>query len=400
MLKHPIIFAVILFMILPLSFAGEFDDFVKQNQPEYERSHLEFEQYKKEVAQEFQIYKEIVAQEYEQFRNKVLKNWDQLEISGKKRWVEYTPDFKTRKIVDFEKESIRLEIILDEKGKDADEAFRKLLSDLLLEDNATAFERDSLSQNIEKRIVKNAKHVKTGKVEKKPVLTDIIIGKPKPTEKELERAVSDLKQKGTVQRQKSKKIKGAEVVSLTIPMPPKSVQKKAEIYKQDVMHYANLRKIDEALVFAVIHTESAFNPMARSHVPAYGLMQIVPQSAGMDATQMVFGKPVLLAPSYLYNGNNNINMGTAYLYILFNRYLKNIENLESRLYCVIAAYNTGAGNVAKAFAQKRNIKKASKIINQMSPQEVFNRLEKKLPHAETKKYLNRVHQKIEAYKKL
>ena len=83
-------------------------------------------------------------------------------------------------------------------------------------------------------------------------------------------------------------------------------------------------------------------------MPAYGLMQIVPESAGKDATQQLFGQPKLLAPSYLYNSDNNIQVGTTYLNILYYRYLRKIENPTSRLYCTIAAYNTGAGNVAKA----------------------------------------------------
>ncbi len=66
------------------------------------------------------------------------------------------------------------------------------------------------------------------------------------------------------------------------------------------------------LALAIIHIKSSFNPMAVSYIPAYGLMQIVPQTAGRDVTKNLFGKPMILTPSYLFNKKNNINIGTGY----------------------------------------------------------------------------------------
>ena len=62
--------------------------------------------------------------------------------------------------------------------------------------------------------------------------------------------------------------------------------------------------------------------MARSHIPAYGLMQIVPKTAGIDAYQYLYNKKRLLSSSYLYNSENNIEIGSAYLHILYYKYLK------------------------------------------------------------------------------
>ena len=138
--------------------------------------------------------------------------------------------------------------------------------------------------------------------------------------------------------------------------------------------------------------------MARSHIPAYGLMQIVPQSAGIDASEVVFGEKKLLSPSYLYNGNNNINIGTTYIYIVYYRYLKRVSNPESRLYCTIAAYNTGVGNVARAFTGTKSIRKAEAVINGMSPKEVYDTLLIKLPYDETKHYLKKVSERLAMYR--
>jgi soluble lytic murein transglycosylase-like protein len=46
-----------------------------------------------------------------------------------------------------------------------------------------------------------------------------------------------------------------------------------------IEHYARLHRVDAALVRAIMHTESAFNPAARSHAGAIGLMQLMPSTA-------------------------------------------------------------------------------------------------------------------------
>jgi len=149
-----------------------------------------------------------------------------------------------------------------------------------------------------------------------------------------------------------------------------------------------------------MHSESSFNPMARSHIPAFGLMQIVPRSAGVDSYQYLYNKKRILSSSYLYNSENNIKIGSAYLHILYYRYLKKIKNPQSRLYCTIAAYNTGAGNVARTFIGSTNINKAAQTINSMSPDAVLKTLMRKLPYNETKKYLKKVNDRVSAYNKL
>ena len=94
----------------------------------------------------------------------------------------------------------------------------------------------------------------------------------------------------------------------------------------------------------------------------------------------------------LFQANKNIEAGAAYLHILYNRYLRKIDNPQSRLYCAIAAYNTDSGNVAKTFNTdgSRNVTKAAKIINTLTPDEVYAKLLSSLPYEETRKYLKKV----------
>ena len=161
-------------------------------------------------------------------------------------------------------------------------------------------------------------------------------------------------------------------------------------------------KLSVELILALIETESAFNPMAKSHIPAYGLMQIVPKSAGMDATEKIFGKPRVLSPSYLYHSGNNIEIGAAYFNILYYRYFEAVENSRSRLYCAIAAYNTGPGNVAKALKRGGEMKlgPATREANSMSSKEVYERLINHLPYEETVHYLRKVTNRLKKYERL
>ncbi|MFO0768464.1 MAG: transglycosylase SLT domain-containing protein [Nitrospiraceae bacterium] len=60
--------------------------------------------------------------------------------------------------------------------------------------------------------------------------------------------------------------------------------KQAEKYRSVVNQFAERYQISPSLVFAIIRTESNFNPFAVSSAPAFGLMQLVPTSGGRDAT--------------------------------------------------------------------------------------------------------------------
>ena len=81
-------------------------------------------------------------------------------------------------------------------------------------------------------------------------------------------------------------------------------------------------------------------------------------------------------------------MGTAYLHILQNNYLKAVNNNTSQHYAMISAYNGGTGNVLKSFHRDR--KTAVKIINEHQPQNVYYVLTRKHPKAESRRYLEKV----------
>ena len=108
---------------------------------------------------------------------------------------------------------------------------------------------------------------------------------------------------------------------------PASGSRNKNSYDSLIIASALRHGVDPALMKAMMHTESGFNPNARSPVGAQGLMQLMP------ATARRFG---------VYNAWNpaeNIEGAAKYLKFLQGRF-GNIQH-------VIASYNAGEGNVAK-----------------------------------------------------
>lgn len=95
--------------------------------------------------------------------------------------------------------------------------------------------------------------------------------------------------------------------------------------------------LDQALLFAVIRAESAFDPDAESHVGALGLMQVMP------ATARVVARLVDLTPpkgDTLRDPEVSLAYGQAYLEHLLQR-----DAIGDNLIYLAAGYNAGPGRV-------------------------------------------------------
>lgn len=189
---------------------------------------------------------------------------------------------------------------------------------------------------------------------------------------------------------------GQVVYRVEIPLVENHTQVRGHQYEHLVRTAAERYSIDEVLIYAIIETESHFNPYATSHIPAYGLMQVVPSTAGKDVFTRIKKRNDQPTRDYLFNTTNNIDTGTAYLSILRDNYLNKITHPLSREYAMISGYNGGAGNVLRTFHKDRA--QAVNVINQLTPQQVYNQLHLKHPRAEARGYIKKVTEAQQRYR--
>jgi membrane-bound lytic murein transglycosylase C len=339
----------------------------------------------------------------ENYKKSLLSYWKEPKLSTKKEWLSYSDDKKSRADVNFEKNSIKLETIASSQ-EEAKRRFKLSLAKVVTVDNKTVQQNDPLEKMLSQ--VKKPEGVITKQVKNEPILSNVIFDK-KPTKAAVSEYVNTNIDDAKIKEENSK-VSGLKLYTLEIPLPADTMQKKAQQYEDVVKVFAVKEGLNPALVFAVIQTESSFNPRATSYVPAYGLMQIVPATAGVDAYNYLHSEKKLVSGEYLYDSTNNIEMGSAYLHILYYNYFKDVKDPLSRLFCSIAAYNTGSGNVAWVFNKEKNMSEKQKLlatlaatdINALSSDEVYNKLINELKYDEARQYLKNVSNRALAFSKL
>lgn len=106
-----------------------------------------------------------------------------------------------------------------------------------------------------------------------------------------------------------------------------SASKNRNAFDDTIRLAAQQYELDFGLIKAVIHTESGFDPKARSGPGAQGLMQLMPATAKRYRV------------TDAWDPAQNINAGAKHLRYLLKRY--------GDLSLALAAYNAGEGNVDK-----------------------------------------------------
>lgn len=376
MKRHIFILTVFAIMIAS-TFAQEGDDYQSYVQ-EIEARWVEAEQkrletFQREQAAALQDFQNQEERAHRQYVEQIGKKWNQFLSASKEQWVDYSDDANTRTIVNFEekehpedpKGQVTIETLVPAEAPNplekAKEQLQGVAEKLLAPEPEAATEMPSLEGQ-----------VKTHKIE--PVTPDNV--KAFVQEEVLPQAQVDpnpIPSKDGVERVK---------VTVTIPMVPDHLRIRAEKFLVSIRKYSEQHKADVPLVLALIQTESYFNPQAKSHIPAFGLMQIVPKYGGLDAYRYVFKEDKMPTPKFLYNPANNLLLGTAYIQLLNERYLHGIKDPLKREYLMISAYNSGIGRVIKRVLKQYN-------VPSMSPSEVYDVLIEKMPD-ETKDYLQKV----------
>ncbi len=107
-------------------------------------------------------------------------------------------------------------------------------------------------------------------------------------------------------------------------------------YAAYVEQYATEYGVEKELIYAIMKAESNFDSTATSHSEAYGLMQLLESTAMEVANEL--GEEYLPKEA-LYDPQKNVQIGTAYIAKLLDKY-------DGNKVLALAAYNAGIGNVA------------------------------------------------------
>lgn len=310
-------------------------------------------------------YEKAEKEKYEAYKKKVMGMWGDKTMveSTKKTWVDYSDDLTSRTNVDFEKGEVEIEVLVDvnDTNKDINNKLKEAVVDLVEAKDTTTGQTILKDQfEVKKEVVDTVKQVVT------KVTTD----------------------NGT-----------KKVVKIKMELAEDHLSTRAAQFKDIVKKNSDRFDIDQPLIYAIMEQESAFNPQAKSHAPAYGLMQLVPKSGGRDAFRHVHKKDVIPAPAYLYVPENNVELGTGYVNLLMTKTFAGVKDIRSRMLCSIAAYNTGAGNVSRALTGGTSVSKAVVKINEMSYDQLYSYLKRHLPYEETRNYIQKVTEKMSKYKK-
>nr|WP_221192488.1 MULTISPECIES: membrane-bound lytic murein transglycosylase EmtA [Atlantibacter] len=151
--------------------------------------------------------------------------------------------------------------------------------------------------------------------------------------------------------------------------------------------------VSPRLITAIIAIESGGNPNAVSKSNAIGLMQLKASTSGRDVYRHMgwSGQP---STSELKNPERNISMGTAYLSILEHGALNGIEDPTTMQYALMVSYANGAGALLRTFSSDR--KEAIEKINDLSPDEFVEHVQKNHPSPQAPRYIWKMQKAMDA----
>jgi membrane-bound lytic murein transglycosylase C len=355
-----------------------------------QRQHAELSRFRDLSKSEYESWRAEDERRFRDFSRDVARQWGEYVGSTSRTWVEYGENAKSRSMVDFKKGVVTVQVLADkaraglpEVKKDLERAVTRVVAS-----------RGSSGTTPE------AANSPAALVLAQPVLTNQVIDEngaavsPQNAGSFAKRIVDENPPMAARA--------GDSTVSYTVsfPLAPDHLVRRMTPFVPVVKKYCATYDLNPAQVLAIIHTESYFNPMARSPAHAIGLMQLVPEKGAAEAYQFVAGGPgaPVLTQESLFDPDINIRLGCAYLYLLKTRDFGDVTNKDCGMYCSIAGYNGGPASVAYAFTGDYKMQRAIRSINSMNDADkVYLFLVRNLPSVETRNYLENVVQRTRLY---
>ena len=272
---------------------------------------------------EYETWRTEYLKEFDEFQAEVIAKWGVGEVSQKQKNVQYSDDKTVKSTIDYANDEITVAVLVDSNDSDS-EARKKVISEIK---NLTKDQSNTLAQFIvdDEPIQEQAITIKpiTFSIDNETQTKRVIIEQTKAQLKEIDKEAdieqlnrkddvsADIAEKVIVEKKKKllsqakkritklhnnfenkrqdkkSQLTQKKVVEYKIPLPKSGLSKRANSILPSVKKEGLKWKVSPAILMAVIHSESSFDPMATSPIPAYGLMQIVPTTAGHDVNQLV-----------------------------------------------------------------------------------------------------------------
>jgi len=393
----------------------------EQRQQQSEESllnvHQQYQAQRAAMEAQWKQRETAIAARWQQVQREIERKWDRARRSSDKEWVDYSPSYEARSAVDFEQGVIVIAVLvpIGEAGSSRvdPEAVLLAMKEAQAEAGAAgaprlaaAAETDPASVMIARaalpaawaKIVQQFEQAFSRETSAgRPVLANQVVAKSgAPVAPQTAKAFveSDVLPTATVE---DKPVQGQDgvtraQVTAKIPLASNHLQQRAQLYRDDVAVQAKRHGLDPRLLFAIIHTESYFNPLAQTPAPSYGLMLLVPRGPARDAYNYLYKNDVVLDDAYLQDPTRNVELGAAYLHLLRRQLVPNMEEGDKKNYLVACAYTWGMDKTRDQVLKQVR-------VQDLTSTQVFTLLTQKTPES-TRAYLNRVKDRIALYDSL
>ncbi|MDO6720402.1 transglycosylase SLT domain-containing protein [Psychrosphaera sp. 1_MG-2023] len=351
----------------------------------------------------FKSYRDAFRDGLAEYKGRVEQVWGYADVSTNSKWVHYSDDLSEKLVIDYENNAIGLQRSanqsLPETKQFIEDALKQKIGDKSVAESLgiDIVDIDQIAEQLisDANLAASAEFIRSNIDDLKKTKSQLQFQSTQLSLREQKKERSYIKEidkeiAKTESLLRSGKAVSKDVIGSKVSLPNKRVDR-ALLYKTDVNKQAKYHGLPVSLIYAVMEVESSFNPRAQSPIPAFGLMQIVPTTAGLDVNRHLRKSSEAPSANELYQPPQNVLYGATYLAMLYQTYFKDIKNPLSKHYCVIAAYNTGMGNVSALFSRDgtKDLKKAANVINKLSAQQVHDKI-KSRAHPETKRYITKV----------
>lgn len=305
------------------------------------------------------------------YRSEVTNLWGDSSnaFSSNYRYVKYTNDYRSRAIIDFEQGTVRVETL---EQQNSQQYLKQAIEYTLLAPQQPKYTDFYNSY--------------TSEIKGTPFLYQQVKdndGKAMKWHWRASRYANYL----IKHKRKQVTVNGNQITSVSFALSSNHTQIRQQRYQSQINQAAQRYKIDKNVVTAMIQVDSLFNPYALNSQGRIGLMQIS-SSIGQDVFHQQKKYPFKPQPNWLFNTNNNLDIGSSYLNLLDKQYLKAINNPKSRYYAMLASYIAGPQNMLQTFS--KNKKEALSIINDLSSYEVYQSFTNSQSRADMKNYVSEV----------